>query len=236
MATIKQKTERGVEVAWAAATTLQTAALEADLRKLNDDGLVIAFGHLRDAGRKAFLGLAIVVGIAQERAEKGDCVLDRLSQALGRHRSRIAVLGQIYRQIVKPRILELGEKTEFLVDDAVYFETAVRFAGRNAFGNANALELLSIAEDAKMSDSSFSGRRFIESIALDPEVTEGSLTLSTKKISRAMEGLQRVWAEDGFRNWCDAHPNPGWLAGMLEDVGTAFLKQAKNLKKRKSSS
>ena len=64
-----------------------------------------------------------------------------------------------------------------------------------------------------MSDSSFSGRRFIESIALDPEVTEGSLTISTKNQSSNGEAAKGM-AEDGFE-LVRRSPESGLARGML---------------------
>lgn len=232
MATIKQKTERGVEVAWAAATTLQTAALEADLRRLSNEGLTEAFKYLRDAGKKSFLGMAICVGIAQERAQRGDNILDELSNALGKHRSRIAVLGQVYRMLIKPRLALQEGEVDFPLDEQVYYESAVRFAGRNAMGNASALDLLAMAEDAKLSDPSFSGRAFVEAVALRPETEPKSMSASIAKIDKALARLQKEWRGDAFRLWVEQVENPSLWADFLEDVATEMQRQSKTLRKR----
>lgn len=121
------------------------------------------FRSARDLGARAWMSMAIAVGHAQASSDYGDGALDTLSQHFGLHRSRIARLGKIYREIIKPRIEESGDAATFPIGEQSFFEVACEAAPIVA---RSPVEILAEAEDAKAEDPRYSVRRMREDLGL----------------------------------------------------------------------
>ena len=93
MATIKQKLNASATHT-GGCNDARNSRARSGLTQAKRRRLVIAFGHLRDAGRKAFLGSPSWSVSRRKELRKAICS-DRLSEALRKTPLRIAVLGQI---------------------------------------------------------------------------------------------------------------------------------------------
>jgi len=126
--------------------------------------LAAFFAQARDMGSRAWMAMAVCVGLAQERSTYGDDALGQLSQLFGLHRSRIARLGRIYRELLRERITHEGDAATFVLSEQSWYEVAVEAA---PIVRRSPDELLADAEARKLDDSRYSIRRWKDDLGLD---------------------------------------------------------------------
>lgn len=91
------------------------------------EGLAQAVREARAANAHAWITAAVAIGLAQERSRRGDRAIERLSAMLGLHRSRVARLGQIFRELLRP-LVDLGHDPA--LRERSWYDTALELAGR----------------------------------------------------------------------------------------------------------
>lgn len=107
--------------------------------------LATALVNVQNLGARGWLAMAAIIGAHQERAPRGSGILDKTADTFGLHRSRAALLGRIYREIIKPRLDRDGHRAEWPLRETQWYETAIKLA--SGLGK----EPLEILEDAERS-------------------------------------------------------------------------------------
>ncbi len=130
------------------------------------------FAKARARGQRAWMTMAVCVGEAQDAAGRGDAIIERMASLFGLHRSRIARLGRIYREALRPR-LTAGAPASFPLAEQAWYEIATEAAG--PLGRS-VLDLLREAEDRKRLDPRYSTRRWKADLGIaSPTSTTGQL-------------------------------------------------------------
>lgn len=169
----------------AAAERLFQPARVADLLKdATVEELGCYFQQARELGSRAWMAMAVCVGLAQEKSTWGDDTLGQLSTLFGLHRSRIARLGRIYRELLRDRIQREGEAATFLLPEMSWYEVAVETSPQVS---RSPDDLLAEAEDRKMEDPRYSIRRWKDDLGLERE--DGSLE---SEIRAAIKHLMEI--------------------------------------------
>lgn len=99
---------------------MDPSLLQATLRTLSVDKIVSRIAAITP---ERWLTTAIMVGVAQEQATRGDHLLESLASALGQSRTTVVRLGQAYREIIRP-LLDPGAETRA--------EGVVKYASRRS--------------------------------------------------------------------------------------------------------
>lgn len=163
---------------------LDPARISGLLANATIEELGLFFAQARELGARAWMAMSVCVGIAQERAGRGDDVLGQLSQVFGLHRSRIARLGRIYRELLRERVEQQGEAATFLLPEQSWYEVAVE-AGPILSRSPD--DLLADAEHRKMQDPRYSIRRWKDDLGLDRD--DDSLDGELRKIIEMLSRL-----------------------------------------------
>ena len=161
------------------------------------------------------MAMAICVGLAQEKAGRGDDVLGHLSKIFGLHRSRVARLGRIYREILRGRISNSGDAATFVLPEQGWYEIAVEAAAQ---AQRSPEELLQSAEDQKLTDPRYSTRQFRQDLGLIPEEDSmGRLRSLLSRLSAIDDATVRelIAAPD----WAELEPMIAASMRILERIG-----------------
>lgn len=134
------------------------------LRGADLERIAQVFEQARARGQRAWMTMAVCVGEAQEAAGRGDAVIERMASLFGLHRSRIARLGRIYREALRPR-LAAGPPASFPLAEQAWYEIATEAAG--PLGR-DVLDLLGEAEERKRTDPRYSTRRWKADLGIAP--------------------------------------------------------------------
>ena len=186
--------------------TIDPENIYRSLVQANNDVVAGAFQEARSLGQRAWIAMAICVGIAQERAGTSEQSLKDLASMFKMHRSRVNRFGRIYSEIIKPRIE--NDDFSFAIGEVSFYEIAVDAAHRTG---KPALELIERAEDHKLSDSSYSTRNFRDELSGRSESPDAP-TDPQGAISQS----------ENFAKLVDE------LAAIPDDVITAFIEQSVN--------
>lgn len=157
------------------------------LKDATIEELGVFFVQARDMGARAWMAMSVCVGLAQERAGRGDDVLGQLSQVFGLHRSRIARLGRIYRELLRERVEQQGDAATWLLPEQSWYEVAVEAA---PILSRSPDDLLADAEHRKIEDPRYSIRRWKSDIGLTAD--DDSLDGETRKIIDLLSRLASV--------------------------------------------
>lgn len=186
--------------------SIEPEAIYKSLINESNDTIAGAFQEARSVGQRAWIAMCICVGIAQQRLGVEDQHLKDLSNLFQMHRSRINRFGRIYRDIIKPRIDD--GNFNFAIGEVSFYEIAVDASHRTG---KPALELIEHAEDQKMSDSSYSTRKFRDELAG---------RISNRPQANDPQGA--ISQSENFARLIDE------LAGTPDDVINTFIEQSVN--------
>src|SRR4029453_2127031 len=135
---------------------LDPVAVDQHLRGADLTTIASVFEHARGRGQRAWMTMAVCVGRAQAQGDRGDAVIERMAELFRLHRSRIARLGRIYREAIRPRI-ESSTQARFPLAEQAWYEIATEASG--PLGRST-VALLAEAEERKRADPRYSTRRW----------------------------------------------------------------------------
>ncbi len=118
---------------------------------------------VRHLGSRGWLAMAALIGAHQESAPRGSGILDKAAETFGIHRSRANVLGQIYREIIRPRLQRDGGAAQWPLRETLWYETAIKIAsgvGREP------LEILEEAERTRAQNPRLTVKRWRASMGV----------------------------------------------------------------------
>jgi len=153
-------------------------SIDRKLRRVSIDQIVSVFQEAESLGKRAWIAMAICCGVAQERAGRGDRILEKLARSFSYDRSRIVRLARAYREVIKPRLEAQGANAQFPLVERGWYETAAENAKR--LGVAP-LELLEDAETKAIDNPAFTQRRWRSELGLTQ--TRGGIGSALKTIS-----------------------------------------------------
>jgi hypothetical protein len=119
--------------------------------------LVASFKRAKVAGTRAWMLQSIVIGLGLARGRYGDRAGQTLARQFGCSKSTTFDLGQLYREIIRPRIDRMGDRARFELAERHFYTIAVR-AARDT--RRPALELLELAEEQRRRDPKYTAGRF----------------------------------------------------------------------------
>jgi PAS domain S-box-containing protein len=138
------------------ARLLDPIAVDEYLRGADLGTIAQVFERARGRGQRAWMTMAVCVGQAQAQGDRGDAVIERMAELFRLHRSRIARLGRIYREAIRPR-LESSTQPSFPLAEQAWYEIATEASG--PLGRST-VALLVDAEERKRADPRYSTRRW----------------------------------------------------------------------------
>ena len=137
--------------------------IEKKLREVPVEEIISVFYEAESLGKRAWIAMAICCGVAQERAGRGDAVMEKLAKAFSYDKSRIVRLARAYRDVIKPRLAQQGPNAQFPLVERGWYETAAENAKRLG---VEPLELLEDAEVKVVDNPSFTQRRWRSELGL----------------------------------------------------------------------
>lgn len=150
------------------------------------------------AGVRAWMVGALCVGLALERAKRGDRAAHTLAQRFEVSRKTIERMASVFREIIRPRLMATGDRAQFPLACQAYYLTAVTAAD---VVHRPALALLELAEQRQDKDHRYSAARFKRDLL-------GEKTRpATGRLARLLRSLTRVRPADveAFAASADAH-------------------------------
>jgi PAS domain S-box-containing protein len=135
---------------------LDPVAVDRHLQGADLAAIATVFERARGRGQRAWMTMAVCVGRAQAQGGRGDAVIERMADIFHLHRSRIARLGRIYREVIRPR-LESSSAPSFSLAEQAWYEIATEASG--PLGRST-IDLLAEAEERKRADPRYSTRRW----------------------------------------------------------------------------
>jgi len=165
----------------------------------SDSDLQLLYLQARSLGRLSWVTMAIVAGQAVERADAvvasggpRTATSKAVALAFGVARSEISRAAKIYRRIIKPRLVALGEEANFTIDGRTYYEIAIE---ASEYSGQEAADLIVRAEDG-LAIGGYSCRKFRQALIEDgllpaPEGAEDGDTLDTR-VAELRGLLQRM--------------------------------------------
>lgn len=135
--------------------------------------LGLVFSELHELGARAWMGMALVIAEAQSQAGYGDDALGAISTEFGIHKHYAAKLGRLAREVLIPRIEQVGPTTEFQLAEQAWYQVAIEAAPKESIPP---VEVLGRLEERKSQDVKYSARRAREEYELGDEgktISEG---------------------------------------------------------------
>jgi len=157
-------------------------SIDRKLRGVSIDQIVSVFQEAESLGKRAWIAMAICCGVAQERAGRGDRILEKLAKSFSYDRSRIVRLARAYREVIKPRLEAQGANAQFPLVERGWYETAAENAKRLGI---DPLVLLEDAETKAVDNPAFTQRRWRSELGLTQ--TRGGIGAALKTISELDE-------------------------------------------------
>jgi hypothetical protein len=152
--------------------------MDRKLREVSVDEIVSVFYEAESLGKRAWIAMAICCGVAQERAGRGDGMMEKLAKAFSYDKSRIVRLARAYRDVIKPRLEQQGSNAQFPLVERGWYETAAENAKRLG---VDPLELLEDAESKSVDNPHFTQRRWRSELGLTQ--TKSGLIAAMKTLS-----------------------------------------------------
>lgn len=172
---------------------LDPFAMDRRLREVPIDDILSVFAEANSLGKRAWMGMAIACGVAQERSGRGDGVLTQLARSLGYDRSRVVRLARAYRDVISPRLKAQGPAAEFPLAEKGWYETAAESASRLGI---DPLALLEDAEAKAIDNPNFTQRVWKSQLGITQ--SKGSIGVALKNISELETSqLLEFCAEEG---------------------------------------
>ena len=150
------------------------------LREVSVDEIVSVFYEAESLGKRAWIAMAICCGVAQERAGRGDGMMEKLAKVFSYDKSRVVRLARAYREVIKPRLEMQGSNAQFPLVERGWYETAAENAKRLG---REPLALLEDAESKVVDNPRYTQRRWR---------SELGLTQTTSGIAAALKSLSEV--------------------------------------------
>jgi hypothetical protein len=170
---------------------LNPAVLDRLLKDAPMELLISGYHEAMAAVAKGWITAAVCVGRAQEHDGYGDDVVGELAKAFEIGVRHLARLGQIYRDIIKPRIERDGDAAQFFLEEQGWYRVAIEASPKL---DKPPVTLIEEAEEKKAADPKYSPTRWREDLGVDED--EGSTTSDAKSYFRQMKKLAKAGDSD----------------------------------------
>lgn len=123
--------------------------------------LSAALIDVQSFGPRGWMLMGAIIWHVQDGAPRGSGILDKAAETFGMHRGRAGIHAQIYREILRPRLLREGAQAEWPLVEKTWYEYAVRLA--SGLGK-EPLELLEDAERQREVNPKLSAKKWRSSL------------------------------------------------------------------------